>query len=55
MSGIGAVTPANTQPSVEEQQAPDRDAGKRQPRPPRKRVSKDEMVEVEPRSVDFEA
>jgi hypothetical protein len=54
MSGIGAVTPANKQPSVEGQQ-PERDGRKRPPRNPRKPRSDDDLVEVEPRKLDLEA
>ena len=54
MSGIGAVTPAETKLPVEGHQQPDRD-GKRPPRPPRKPRSDDDMVEVEPHKLDVEA
>jgi len=55
MSGIGAVTPASTQSSVEGQQPPERDGRKRPPRSPRRPQTDDEMVAVEPRKLDLEA
>jgi hypothetical protein len=55
MSGIGAVTPAKSKLPVEGHQPPERDGGKRPPRKPRKPKSDDDMVEVEPHTLDVEA
>jgi hypothetical protein len=54
MSGIGPVVPADTWKPVEEHGPADRD-GKRPPRRSPKQRTDDDLVEVEPHKLDFEA
>jgi len=53
MSGIGPVAPADQQQPLEEHGPADQD-GKPPRRSPRRRTQ-DDLVEVEPRKLDFEA
>jgi hypothetical protein len=55
MSGIGGVTPTDKHTPEKRQPGP-RDDGKAAPqRPPRKQQSEDDLVEVEPHTLDIEA
>jgi hypothetical protein len=55
MSGIGAVAPTKTKLPVEGHQPPEGDGRRRPPRKPRKPLSDDDLVEVQPHKLDVEA